>query len=164
MRLIWPLLALVWCAPLCYGRIFFALLWIVTNSDSESSNKQSLRRTAGSTTEQRKRGLPAESSPAFLKTGEDECGRGELERERERERERNVWVVDHLPIFSAAVQQDGPQVHKRVNKYMSVSFISCQTHGEYIVVRKNAGWCHSKQSERWFLYIFFQLHTQSLTY
>lgn len=62
--LIWPLLALVWCVLLCYGCIFSALLRIVTNSDSESSNKQSPRRTADSTPVQRER-APHWDFPCF---------------------------------------------------------------------------------------------------
>lgn len=52
----------------------------------------------------------------FLKTREDEGERGGLGRQRA----RNVWVVDHPPIFSTAVQQDGPEFTSL--KCMSVSF------------------------------------------
>lgn len=120
-----------------------SLLHIVTNSDSKSSNKKSPRRTAGSTAEQRMWAPPL--ILAFSKNWErwGQNGRGGgLEKEKRFEK---------LAIFSAAVQQDGPEFTSS----------ECQTHGEYGCEECGVTTHHRTWKLSWVLYWVFVFIFQS---
>lgn len=94
----------------------------------------------GSLQQSREGGHPAESSPAFLKTGEDEGGLVD-------KRGRNAWVVDHPPNFWTAVQQDRLEF-KSVwrSLYVCVVHLMSNTRRMYSI-GKNVDWSYSTQLE-----------------
>lgn len=110
--------------------------------------------------ERERDGAPLRLPLLFWKLGKARVGT----REREgREECLSSWSSSHVLNSCAAGQ---PWVQKCVNKCTSVSFILCQTHGGYTVVGNNVDWIslHTIWKICWLSDIFFQLHTQLLTY